>query len=201
MSTYPLDMSCQDTLSQQLSTCPTNHTSYQQPINAFSYSLRNPSTQPILINHPRNPSLANPSPQHPLIIRHVGEDVGLTIEKDIQNFRSMISNHVTLEKQELERTKRQKDGQIENETVDSTNALGTIRVQRQMQGQYQGHNLDQNQTSHPVVSTFSHDVSCDENDCNGIHSVFSLPLELQEYVRRIQREQQILRDSRTTYKT
>ena len=113
----------------------------------------------------------------------------------------MISNLITLDKQELERTKRQKDGQIENETVVSTDAPRPMQRQMQMQGHNQGNNLDQNQTSHPVVSTFSYDVPCDENDCNGIHSVFSLPLELQEYVRRIQREQQILRDSRTTYKT
>lgn len=119
----------------------------------------------------------------------------------------MISHYIALEKQEVERSKhcRQKDTQNEDQIVGST---ADAPIQRQMQGQIQRNDLGQNQRSlHSVVTTssFSYDVPCDENcrsgSIHGVHSVFSLPLELQEYVRRIQREQQILRDSRTTNKT
>ena len=124
----------------------------------------------------------------------VGEDIGLPIETDLQNFRSMISHYIALEKQEVERSKRccQKDTQNEDQIVGST-------VDSSIHRQMQRNDLDQNQRLHSVVatSTFSNDIPCDEN----CRSVFSLPLELQEYVRRIQREQQILRHSRTTNKT
>ena len=83
----------------------------------------------------------------------------------------MISTHTETERQGL--AHRQKEGLLEG----------------QIEGPRQGHDLGHNQLSHPI--------SCSP-PCNEIStSVFSLPPDLHEYVRRIQREQQALRSSRT----
>ena len=91
----------------------------------------------------------------------------------------MISTHMATERQGKDQG--QNAGQIDGQT----------------KNQIEGHELDHSQRSNGIFSS----SSCDEVSRSGTNSVFNLPLDLQEYVRRVQREQQTLRSSRKSDKT